>query len=83
MTKIDYRAIRMCCDACGDTQDFEPYSMDRNISAAGWTSVIIAGYGGARYGKERDLCPKCSEVARDLIRPAGEAVGASEDEVAP
>jgi len=81
MSKIDYRAIRMSCDACGETQDFEPYSTHTAISDAGWTSAIVAKYGAARYGDERDLCPKCGAVARALIKETREAGDASEDAV--
>lgn len=80
MSKIDYRAIRMSCDACGDTQDFEPYSTHTAISDAGWSSIIVAKYGAARYGEERDLCAKCGAAVRAMIKP--ETVEAETPEVA-
>lgn len=67
MSKIDYRAVRMCCDGCGSTQDFEPFSTHQAISDANWSSAILAKYGTARYGEERDLCPACAETVRMII----------------
>lgn len=80
MSKIDYRAIRMSCDACGDTQDFEPYSTHTEISDAGWSSIIVAKYGAARYGEERDLCAECGAAVRAMIKQ--EMVEAETPEVA-
>lgn len=83
MSKIDYRVIRMSCDACGDTQDFEQFSTYQAISDAGWTSIIVAKYGAARYGDEHDLCPKCGAAARTLIKETREAGDAREAAVTP